>query len=154
MGLVYLAIQRFYIPSSRELQRLNSVLRSPMFSHFAETLDGADTIRAFSVSKEGKRVSVETTFRQKNQEFVDGNSRAYYLSIAANRWLAVRLEMLGTIAISCSALFAVFMRGNIVAGLGGMAISYALRVTQTLNWMVRMSSQTETNIVSVERVVE
>ena len=51
-------------------------------------------------------------------------------------------------------LFAVLSRGSIPAGIGGMSISYAMNVTQILNWMVRMSSQREQNIVSVERVVE
>lgn len=36
----------------------------------------------------------------------------------------------------------------------GLMLSYALSVTATLNWMVRMSSEVETSIVSVERIVE
>ena len=161
MCTMYLAIQRFYIPSSRELKRLDrsvwfisfvglvfvfahillfapffrldSVLRSPMFSHFAETIDGADTIRAFSVptaaaagggGARALRVAATDMFRAKNERCVDGNSRAYYLSVASNRWLAIRLETLGTITICSSALFAVFMRGNIVAGLGECSFIY------------------------------
>ena len=38
------------------------------------------------------------------------------------------------------------------AGIAGLSISYAMDVTQTLNWMVRMSSDRETQIVSVERI--
>lgn len=40
------------------------------------------------------------------------------------------------------------------AGLAGLAISYALSVTQALNWTVRMASDTEASFVAVERIKE
>uniref|UniRef100_A0A7S1JR02 ABC transporter domain-containing protein n=1 Tax=Vitrella brassicaformis TaxID=1169539 RepID=A0A7S1JR02_9ALVE len=53
-----------------------------------------------------------------------------------------------------TALLMVSGESLVSAGLGGLAITYALSVTQSLNWMVRMASERETNIVSVERVKE
>lgn len=76
-----------------------------------------------------------------------------YPSLIANRWLAVRLEMVGNLIILFAALFAV-LGGQSNPGLVGLSVSYALQVTQTLNWLVRMSSDIETNIVSVERIKE
>lgn len=52
------------------------------------------------------------------------------------------------------AVISVVYFGNITAGMAGLSISYALKVTTILNWMVRMSCEIETNIVSVERVKE
>lgn len=37
-------------------------------------------------------------------------------------------------------------------GLSGLAISFALNVTQSLNWTVRMASDMEANMVSIERI--
>lgn len=74
-----------------------------------------------------------------------------------NRWLAVRLEFLGSIIILGAAGFAIISVSSgsgLSAGLVGLAMSYALQITQSLNWMVRQTVDVETNIVSVERVLE
>ncbi|KAJ8251178.1 hypothetical protein GJAV_G00218150 [Gymnothorax javanicus] len=143
LALFYFFVQRFYVASSRQLKRLESVCRSPVYSHFTETLLGTSVIRAF---REQDR------FIRQNQDRVDRNQRAYYPSIVANRWLAVRLEFLGNCIVLFAALFAVVARNNLSAGLVGLSVSYALQITASLNWLVRMSSDLETNIVAVERV--
>jgi len=92
-----------------------------------------------------------------NEWRVDANLRAYYPSISANRWLAVRLEFLGSVIILAAAGFAIVSvvgGGGLSAGLVGLAMSYALQITQSLNWIVRQTVEVETNIVSVERVLE
>lgn len=139
----YTTIQGFYIPSSRQLQRIEAVSRSPVFSHFQETIEGTETIRAF---REEKRFMATST------EKINNNIKIYYMLVAANRWLAVRLEMVGAAVVFSSALFSILGSGYISGGLGGLAVSYALSVTQQLNWLVRMASDRETSIVSVERV--
>ncbi|XP_064886770.1 multidrug resistance-associated protein 1 isoform X3 [Columba livia] len=145
LGLVYLFVQRFYVATSRQLKRLESVSRSPVYSHFNETLLGASVIRAF---EEQKR------FIKQNDMKVDENQKAYYPSIVANRWLAVRLEYVGNCVVLFAALFAVIARNKLSAGLVGLSVSYSLQITAYLNWLVRMSSELEANIVAVERVKE
>src|SRR5439155_11397286 len=53
-----------------------------------------------------------------------------------------------------AALFAVLSRESVDAGLIGLSLSYALSVAQTFNCLVRSTSEIETNIVSVERILE
>ncbi|OWK61874.1 Multidrug resistance-associated protein 1 [Lonchura striata] len=136
---------RFYVATSRQLKRLESVSRSPVYSHFNETLLGVSVIRAF---EEQKR------FIRQNDMKVDENQKAYYPSIVANRWLAVRLEYVGNCIVLFAALFAVIARNKLSAGLVGLSVSYSLQITACLYWLVRMSSDLETNIVAVERVKE
>ncbi|XP_049764041.1 multidrug resistance-associated protein 1 isoform X1 [Schistocerca cancellata] len=145
IGILYYFIQRFYVATSRQLKRLESISRSPIYSHFGETVTGASTIRAYGVQQR---------FIRENENKVDVNQVCYYPSIIANRWLAVRLEMIGNLIILFSSLFAVLGRDSINAGIVGLSVSYALQVTQTLNWLVRMTSDVETNIVAVERIKE
>ncbi|XP_069503216.1 multidrug resistance-associated protein 1 isoform X2 [Ambystoma mexicanum] len=145
LGLIYFFVQRFYVATSRQLKRLESVSRSPVYSHFSETLLGISVIRAFEEQKRFIRLS---------DVKVDENQKAYYPSIVANRWLAVRLEFVGNFIVLFAALFAVIARHSLSPGLVGLSVSYALQVTAYLNWLVRMSSELETNIVAVERVKE
>lgn len=145
---LYLYIQRYYLRTSRELKRLDSVSRSPIYAHFQESLSGVNTIRAYHQTK---RFSMENEFR------IDSNLRAYFPSINANRWLAVRLELLGSFIILAAAIFAIISvasGSSLSAGIVGLAMSYALQITQSLNWIVRQTVEVETNIVSVERVLE
>ena len=44
---VYISVQRFYIPACRELQRIESISRSPIYSGLGEAVAGVETIRAF-----------------------------------------------------------------------------------------------------------
>ena len=148
LAALYLYVQRYYLRTSRELKRLDSVSRSPIYAHFQESLNGISTIRAF---RQQKRFSLENEWR------VDANQRAYFPSISANRWLAVRLEFLGSVIIFASAGFAIISvarHSGLSAGLVGLSMSYALQITQSLNWIVRQSVEVETNIVSVERALE
>ncbi|XP_030238826.1 multidrug resistance-associated protein 1 isoform X11 [Drosophila navojoa] len=144
IAFIYYFAQRFYVATSRQLMRLESVSRSPIYSHFGETVTGVSTIRAYTV---------EERFIEESDSKVDKNQVCKYPSLIANRWLAVRLEMVGNLIILFASLFAV-LGGQTNPGLVGLSVSYALQVTQTLNWLVRMSSDIETNIVSVERIKE
>lgn len=147
LAVLYVYYQQYYLKTSRELRRLDSISRSPIFANFQESLNGVSIIRAYGQ---------EERFRFLNESRIDKNLRAYHPSVNANRWLAVRLEFLGSIIIlGASALAILSLKsGNISAGLVGLSVSYALQITQSLNWIVRMTVEVETNIVSVERVME
>ncbi|XP_061601976.1 canalicular multispecific organic anion transporter 1 [Cololabis saira] len=145
LAVIYFFVQRFYVATSRQLRRLDSVSRSPIYSHFGETVSGLSVIRAYKH---------QDRFLNHNEKTIDENLKSVYPWIVSNRWLAIRLEFLGNLVVFFSALFAVMSRDSIDSGLVGLSISYALNVTQTLNWLVRMSSELETNIVAVERVSE
>ncbi|KAK2749837.1 hypothetical protein FQN57_005251 [Myotisia sp. PD_48] len=148
LGYIYYVYQKYYLRTSRELKRLDSVSKSPIFAHFQETLGGISTIRAFRQQKR---------FAQENEWRMDANIRAYFPSISANRWLAVRLEFIGSVIILVAAVLAIISVASgsgLRGGMVGLAMSYALMITQSLNWIVRQTVEVETNIVSVERVLE
>lgn len=88
---------------------------------------------------------------------LDIQQHAYYLTCAAQSWLAIRLELIGTSIVTFACLSAVVQHSaagasEAFAGLAGLSISYSLSVTQSLNWSVRMASDMEANFVAVERI--
>ncbi|XP_077114465.1 ATP-binding cassette sub-family C member 2 [Ranitomeya variabilis] len=143
--ILYYFVQRFYVTTCRQLRRLDSVTRSPIYSHFGETVSGLSVIRAYGHQQR---------FLQHNEDTLDINQKTVYSWIVSNRWLAIRLEFVGNLTVFFAALFAVLARGTVDSGTVGLSISSALNITQTLNWLVRMTSELETNIVAVERVDE
>ncbi|NWU91498.1 MRP3 protein, partial [Upupa epops] len=145
LAILYFFVQRFYVATSRQLKRMESVSRSPIYSHFSETVSGASVIRAYRRVKSFTDISDLKT---------DENQRTYYPSIVSNRWLGIRVEFVGSCIVLFAALFSVIGKNNLNPGLVGLSVSYALQVTLSLNWMVRMTSELETNIVAVERIKE
>ncbi|XP_060068351.1 multidrug resistance-associated protein 1-like [Ylistrum balloti] len=147
VGFVYFLVQRFYIPTSRQLKRVESKTRSPIYNHFSETLSGVSVIRAYNVQHK---------FIAESEMRVDLNQKYSFASFSSNRWLGFRLEFLGNLIIVAASLLSVISRdgSGITGSIVGLSITYALQITENLNWMVRMSSELETKVVSVERVKE
>uniref|UniRef100_A0A6G1SHL7 ABC-type glutathione-S-conjugate transporter n=1 Tax=Aceria tosichella TaxID=561515 RepID=A0A6G1SHL7_9ACAR len=143
--LLYFLFQMFYIATSRQLKRIQSTTTSPIFSHFTETIVGTSSIRAFGVTQE---------FILESNHRLDVNNASYYISFVAARWLAIRLEFLGFIVVLTAALIAAVSRGLISPGIAGLTVTYSLTVTQVLSFLVRTYSDYETNVVSIERLLE
>ncbi|XP_077529739.1 multidrug resistance-associated protein 1-like [Haemaphysalis longicornis] len=143
--IIYYFVQKFYIATSRQLKRLESISRSPIYIHFSETVSGSSSIRAYGASDR---------FVARSNELTDINHSSYFPSLAASRWLSIRLEFLGYSIVFIAALLAVLTRETLSPGLAGLSVSYALTVTGTLNMLVRATTDTETNLVAVERCFE
>ena len=130
----YYFVQRVYVATSRQLKRLESTSRSPIYSHFGETLAGAAVIRAYGlqqrfIRESEKRVDFNhQVFHVYMYLFLFFNHQAAMGGIIANRWLAVRLETVGNCIIFAAALFAVLGRESLSPGMVGLSVSYALQV--------------------------
>jgi ABC-type multidrug transport system fused ATPase/permease subunit len=145
IGIAYYFLQKFYVATARQVKRMESISRSPIYTHFGETISGGATIRAYSRAG---------AFIKENETRIDRNQMCYYPTICANRWLSIRLECIGNLIIMFASLMAVLSRGTIDPGIVGLSLSYALNVTGALNQLVRMTTDVETNMVSVERIRE
>uniref|UniRef100_A0A8C5GMG5 ATP-binding cassette, sub-family C (CFTR/MRP), member 10 n=1 Tax=Gouania willdenowi TaxID=441366 RepID=A0A8C5GMG5_GOUWI len=145
--LLYYRTQHFYRHTSRELKRLCSLTLSPVYSHFSETLTGLGIIRA---SRSSARFEEEIAKR------LDKNQRCLFLSNAAMQWLDIRLQLIGVVVVTGLGVIAVVEHqfNSVDPGLVGLSLSYALSITSLLSGLIFSFTQTEMQLVSVERTEE
>ncbi|CAG8111193.1 unnamed protein product [Penicillium olsonii] len=143
--LVYTALGAVYLNSSRDLKRLESVQRSPLYQQFGETLNGIVTIRAYG---DGPRFMVD------NHQRINAYNRPHIYLWASNRWLALRVDWTGALVSFFAATFVLLNVGTIDAGAAGLSLTYAVTFTENVLWLVRLYSEVQQNMNSVERVRE
>eukprot|EP01041_Mallomonas_annulata_P004968 gene4968-9939_t len=140
---IFLIIRAKYVASSREVNRMESVTRSPIYADFSATLDGLTTLRAFGLKK-----LAEYAFHQQ----IDNNGRAYFTFMLISRWLGIRLDVIVSMVVSAMALLAAGLRHQMDPGLIGITMVYVLSVASEFEWIVRQSAQVETQMTSIERL--
>ena len=154
LGILYFKILNYFRAVSRETKRLESISRSPVYSHFSETLGGLSTIRAY-----GENATFISDFESK----LDVSTQAGYCIKAGDRWLSVRLELIGASIAGVAAVFStnvVLSNGmssvsasSSYASLAGLSLTYAIQITGMLQWVVRSFAQVEAAMNSAERVL-
>ncbi|XP_041074966.1 ATP-binding cassette sub-family C member 8-like isoform X3 [Polyodon spathula] len=138
-------IQKYFRVASRDLQQLDDSTQLPLLSHFSETVEGLTTIRAFRY---------EAKFKQKLLEYTDANNIASLFLTAANRWLEVRMEYIGACVVLIAAVASISnsLYNQLSSGLVGLGLTYALMVSNYLNWMVRNLADMEVQLGAVKRI--
>ncbi|CAF4658113.1 unnamed protein product [Rotaria sp. Silwood1] len=147
LAIFYYFIQNYYRWTSREIKRISSVALSPVYAHFGETISGLSTIRAF------RHV---TRFVEHNFFLVSNSIRAQFSSLVAGSWLGFRLQLIGIVMVAGISLIGVIEHVYTIHGsnpaLVGLSLSYILSVTGLLNGLISSFTETEKEMVGVERV--
>ncbi|KAK6932100.1 ABC transporter type 1, transmembrane domain [Dillenia turbinata] len=146
--VLFYAAYLYYQSTAREVKRLDSISRSPVYAQFGEALNGLSTICAYKAYHRMANI---------NGKSMDNNVRFTLVNMSANRWLGIRLEILGGIMIWFTATFAVMQNGRAenqeaFASTMGLLLSYALNITGLLTAVLRLASLAENSLNSVERV--
>ena len=142
---MYWFLMLHYRMSGPDLQRIDALSRSPLQSMVSECLEGSTSIRIFRQ---------DLNFMRRFQETANINSSALLNFVSAQRWLGVRMEILGSIVVLVSSVLVVTLNEtlNLEAGLAGLLILWSSNFTITLNFLVDTFSETEAAITAIERV--
>nr|XP_012137463.1 PREDICTED: multidrug resistance-associated protein 7 isoform X2 [Megachile rotundata] len=142
---IYHWIQNHYRLTSRELKRLSSTALSPLYAHFNETLHGLSTIRAFRTVPR---------FKQENELLLEVSQKTQFASFAVSQWLALRLQLIGVALLAGVSTIAILQHQYDIAdpGLIGLVVTYTLSITGLLSGVVNAFTETEREMIAVERV--
>ncbi|KAJ7054741.1 hypothetical protein C8F01DRAFT_1221334 [Mycena amicta] len=144
IGYFYYIFAIGYLNTGRDLRRMESNSRSPIFSDFGELLQGIVTVRAFAAEKR---------FLDNLHTLIDLTTKMWYTFWMTNRWLLLNFDFLGSLAVLFTSMFSIHFLVN-DAGLAGLAITSALTFTTSVYWACRFWTGLELDLNSVERIVE
>ncbi|KAK2865083.1 hypothetical protein FQN49_003931, partial [Arthroderma sp. PD_2] len=133
-----------FLQGAREIKRLESNAKSPIFEQFGSALIGLGTIRAFGKGQ----AYVERMYGR-----IDCHAQAYWNLWLFNRWLGFRMSVIGAIFAAATAALIVSLKG-IDASLAGFALSFAIQYTAAVTWTLRKYANVELEMNAAERVFE
>ncbi|GFQ66175.1 hypothetical protein TNCT_86262 [Trichonephila clavata] len=146
ISLAFIFLRRFYLPTARDIKRYEGITRSPVFSHLSTSLYGLTTIRAFKV---------QHPFELSFDHYQDKHTATWFMFISVTRWFGIVLDWLCVIYISCVTITMVVLSEDpSYASKAGLAIASALQLSGSFQWGVRQSAEVESQMTSVERVIE
>uniref|UniRef100_A0A674CXX2 ATP-binding cassette sub-family C member 5 n=1 Tax=Salmo trutta TaxID=8032 RepID=A0A674CXX2_SALTR len=130
----------------REMKRMENVSRSPWISLTTSTIQGLGTIHAYDKREQ---------YIQQFKEMSDNNSNHFLLFNCGTRWLSFWLDFLSASVTLMVALFVALSSPDIISpAMKGLALSYTIQLTGTLQYVVRLSTELEAKFLSVERLQE
>jgi ABC-type multidrug transport system fused ATPase/permease subunit len=120
VAAVNIYLGAMFVSTSRELKRMDSVSRSPLFSNFTETIVGVATIRAFGATRQ---------FLQDMLRYIDTNARPYYYTWTVNRFISVRFAFTGAVINFFTGIIILLSVESMNASLAGFCLSFVLLFT-------------------------
>ncbi|XP_053376881.1 multidrug resistance-associated protein 1-like [Mercenaria mercenaria] len=143
--LAYNEIQKRFVPVRRQLSRMESKKRSPVYSHFTESLNGVHVIRAFNMQEK---------FAAESASKVNVMCEVFWQNRTVDRWIDLRLCVLNVLCFAATTYFVIMERERLDGAVVGMVITFVLQLNGNLEWFVRMSGEMERDVVCIERIGE
>ncbi|KAJ3222201.1 hypothetical protein HDU81_010070 [Chytriomyces hyalinus] len=141
---LYHYVLGLYRSTIRQLKRLESTHRSPMFSHIAETLEGVSTIAAYNK---------QTHFGLITSSLLDHSNSPLFYKFGAEIWVLLRLEVISAFLTFALSLFSTNTSVISVQNIG-LALLFTNSLTVLVNMLLQCAANMETDMVSVERLIE
>ncbi|KAJ3227609.1 hypothetical protein HDU81_006565 [Chytriomyces hyalinus] len=129
---LYLYVLRLYGSTIRQLKRLESTQRSPLFSHIAESLEGVTTIAAYNK---------QAYFGVITTNLLDHSNSPLFFKFGAEIWVLLRLEVL-----SGMLTFALSLLSTNNSVISAQNLGLALLFTNSLTYLMNMVLQSGANM--------
>ncbi|CAF1354990.1 unnamed protein product [Rotaria sordida] len=137
-----------YVSCSRDLERLLGITRSSMYSQLTSTIHGLKVIRSYHA---------ENICSKEFHYHLDNTTRVKYMIVTLSRWSAMRFDWITLIFIALVTVFAIIIRTSqhqfSVVEIA-LTLTYSLNLMSLFQWTIRQSVGVETQMTSVERILE
>ncbi|KAI0123118.1 ABC transporter [Xylariales sp. AK1849] len=144
LAVLFVMAASYYRSSAREVKRFESILRSVVFAKFGEGLSGVACIRAYGL---------KDRFTADIRKAIDEMNAAYYLTYSNQRWLSMRLDLIGNLLVFTTGILVVTSRFSVSPSIGGLVLSYILGIVQMLQFTIRQLAEVENGMNAVERIL-
>jgi ABC-type multidrug transport system fused ATPase/permease subunit len=142
---LYWGLATYYQASALDLKRLEATKRSFVFSHFNESLSGMKVIKSYG--------SQERFFKV-YERLIDNMNSAYFLTLANQRWLSIRLDSVSSLTALFVSLLCVLRVFELNSSSSGLLVSYMIQVSTMVSLVIRSMTQLENDFNSAERLFE
>ncbi|PWY93092.1 multidrug resistance-associated protein [Aspergillus sclerotioniger CBS 115572] len=139
----FILIQSYYLRTSRQVRLLDIEAKSPLYTHFTETIRGISTIRA---------LSWQSVFQTDFEHKLNQSQRPYYMLFCIQQWLNLVLNLVVTAMAVILLAITTSMKDKFSAGAIGVALNMVLSFNQEIVRTVQSWTQLETSIGAVARV--
>ncbi|KAK6397419.1 hypothetical protein LTR65_006394 [Meristemomyces frigidus] len=143
LSLLCIYVVYLYLDAARDIKRLESNARSPMFKLIGSTLSGLATIRSFG------RVD---DYLVRMHGHIDRYAQSSWYILLATQWMTFRQGIIGVAFTLCIAVGVA--RFPVDASLAGFALSFALDFSAVAEKTISRYTSTELDMNSMERVLE
>ncbi|XP_021375735.1 multidrug resistance-associated protein 5-like [Mizuhopecten yessoensis] len=145
IGFYFYVIKTIASVPIRNFKRLENVLRSPLLSHVTISCNGLSTIVSYSQ---------EDNFMNGCKRYSDATSMGLLLFEASMRWMALRMDIGGSIVAVVSVIVVLFTKGTISPALAALSLTMCLKVSSVIQFFARMLNEVEARFTAIERMHE
>ncbi|KAK3702956.1 hypothetical protein QZH41_002859 [Actinostola sp. cb2023] len=138
---VFFLLCRYYLKPARDLSRLEAILRSPVYAHVSETLEGLEVIHSLHMEEK----SIEKLYNLQNW-----HTRAFSLVMSTARWVGLYSDGISALFVTAVAVATVYL--PIDSATAGFLLAYVISIVRQTSVAMRFASDVETQMISVERV--
>ncbi|KAF9066068.1 hypothetical protein BDP27DRAFT_1424214 [Rhodocollybia butyracea] len=135
-------IGQMYIKAQLSVKREMSNARAPVLGHFGAAIAGLTSIRAYGVQE---------AFKAESLKRINKFTRASRTFFNLNRWVCVRIDLLGGLLASALAAYLVYYRGQSASNTG-FSLNMAVGFSSLILWWVRTLNEFEIQGNSLERI--
>jgi ABC-type multidrug transport system fused ATPase/permease subunit len=136
-------IQRYYLRTSRQVRLLDIEAKSPLYTHFSETIAGISTVKAYRW---------QNRFQQTCDEHINNAQRPYYTLLSIQEWLACILDLVVAVMAVILVSITTFFSTKFTPAEIGVGLNLVLTFNSALAQAITSWTQLETSMGAVDRV--